>query len=163
MKTLFLAFTALCAFGIKTLTAQSRPLTVCEALNHAADHQPVVIRGLMGWAGIYEGTGNDVCPGWPEHLFTAEAMIPISGSYGGVSVPRQVSRENFNFFARLRQLLRSNPNANRMITVRGVFVRLPWPFCFRNWKGAWINPNDDGPGIGAVAVIVATAPMEATA
>src|SRR5579863_1830773 len=125
MKALFLALAALGLIGAQPITAESRTMTVCEALNSAADHQPVVIRGTFfsfrHGTFISQGTGDDPCPGWPRYLFTAPSMIPIYlYSYSGVSVPDQLRHDMFDFLARFRSAHNGDPYANHVVTIRSM-------------------------------------------
>jgi hypothetical protein len=164
MKILFLALTALGLIGAPPITAQPRTMTVCEALNSAADHQPVVIRGRIvafhraAW--ITQGTGDDPCPGWPRYLFTAPSIIPVClYSCSGVSVPDPLRRDVFDFLERLVSAWRADPHAKHVVTIRGVFVRNPWPFDFRTREGDWLELNR----YAAVAQLVVTSvPVEET-
>jgi hypothetical protein len=47
MKALFIATAALAVIGVPPPIAQSRTLTVCEALNSAKDHQTFTIRARI--------------------------------------------------------------------------------------------------------------------
>jgi len=111
-----------------SMSAQVRPLGVCEALNSVEDRQQVVIRAAVRSTRhgifLFEGTGQDPCPGWPARLFTAPATIPLlSATYPGVGTSIEQARKSENLALRLRRLQASNPASLYIVTVRGVILR----------------------------------------
>lgn len=112
--------------------AQTRTLTVCEALRSAKDRERVTIRGEywreIDWAGLIEpGLDGAACPGFGNWWSTPPStLFPYFAPWFGV--PAEVDwKEN------LRKLpLRG------VVTVSGVFIRGKW------WWWALIHQRSDG-------------------
>jgi len=164
MKTYLIFMATIAAAGSLPLSAQERTLGLCETLNSAVNHQAVVIHTPMGVTRhgtfLFEGTGQDPCPGWPKRFFTAPSAIPvIIGYYPGIRVSDDLYRDNFDFVQRLRTLEKANPSFRHMVTIRGVLVRKPWLLSFRGRDGSY-GGWGEGVNGGAAAVLVVTAPIE---
>jgi hypothetical protein len=151
-------------FVIATLgsaAAQTQPMSVCQMLDSAADHQEVVARVKIAgshhhgfW--LTEGPNVDPCPGWRKRFFTApSALIPIVSSRFGVHLTPEEERAGRDFLNRLFDLSRRDTRATNDLTVtlKGVFVRKAWPWIFRGRSGDWVG-NGFGPSGGCAAVFV---------
>jgi hypothetical protein len=147
------------------LNAETRPLSVCEALNSTADHQAVVIHAAIvtyrHGAYIFEGTGQDPCPGWPKRFFTAPAAIPLFlGPFRGVHLPDGMVQGYLDFSRRLRNLQSSSPSVRHMVTISGVIIRKPWPLIFRNTDGTYGGWGEGIDGSSAAMLVVTSVPLE---
>ena len=163
--TTLLLVSIVATVGANSLAAQARPLSVCEALNMAADHQSVTIRARIGSTRhekyLFEGTGQDPCPGWRKRFFTAPAAIPlILGSYSNISVSDSVSRENLSFVERLSEALKSGVMAPRIVTLSGILIRKRWPLIFRSSDGSYCCWGEGIDGGSAAIVVVTTSITE---
>ena len=149
----------------QSLGAPARPLSICEALNSAFDHQAVLIHGAIGSTRhttyLFEGTGQDPCPGWRKRFFTAPSAIPIVvGSYSGVHVPDKLFRDYLDFEQRLKSLQRANPSASNMVTIGGVLIRSRWPLIFRRADGGYVGWGEGLDGGSAALLVVTSVPVE---
>ncbi len=140
--------------------AQTRSLSVCDALTSGVDHQVVVIHAAIALyrhgTYIFEGTGQDPCPGWRKQFFTAPASIPLAiASYPGVSVPTNIFRDNADILSRIRNRQQANSIARFMVTVRGVLIRKSLPLIFRRLDGKYVGFAEGIDGTSA-ALLVAT-------
>ncbi len=147
-----------------SLGAQTQPLGVCEALNSASDHQAVVLHAAVAASHqtyLFEGTGQEPCPGWRTHFFSAFSVIPIVfGSFSGINVPDNVRRELIGFGVRLRGLQRADPSARHMVTMRGVLVRKPLALGFKGTNGQWGGWGEGLDGAYAAVLVVTAPPIE---
>jgi len=162
MKTAHLTLIALIAAGWpQSLSAQARALGVCDALSSVADHQVVVIRAAIGIGHqtyLFEGAGDEPCPGWRRRFFTAPSVIPLLfGSYSGVLVSERVRRDNIDFMLRLKK---ENPSARHLVTVSGVLIRKPWLLSFRGADGSWGGWGEGLDGGAAAALVLTSVPIE---
>ena len=161
MNIAHLTFVAMFAAGwSQSMNSQTRPMSVCDALNSAGDHQVVVIHAAIAsnrhQTFLFEGTGRDPCPGWRKRFFTAPSAIPIAiGSYPGVHVSDRVFRANLDFVQRLRGLQEANPSARHRATVSGILVRARWFPIFRSANDVYCCWGEGADG-GYAAVLVVT-------
>jgi hypothetical protein len=163
MKAYLLFVAAIAAWCPRALCGQLRPLSVCEALNSVADHQSVRIRAELASTRhetyLFEGTGQDPCPGWRKRFFTAPASLPIIiGSYSGVRVSHDLFRDNLEFVLHLKDLYKTNPSAHHMVTIKGVLIRKPWMLIFRSADGSYFGFGEGIEG-GSAALLVVTSPI----
>jgi hypothetical protein len=165
MKIAYLAFiaTAVAAWP-QSPDAEARRVGVCEVLNSAADHQTVLIHAAIASNGhmtyLFDGTGNDPCPGWRKRFFTAPSSIPIlTASYSGVPVSSGLSREYIDFSQRLKSLQRANPSTHHMVTISGVVIRKRWPLIFRRGDGSYVDFGGGVDGGHEALLVVTSAPV----
>jgi hypothetical protein len=144
-----------------SLSAEERPLSVCEALNKSADHQRVVIRAKIAISHqiyLFEGTGQDPCPGWRKRFFTAPSAIPLLfGSFSGVPVSDEVRRTSTDFVLRLRKTDRAT---DHIVTATGVLLRKPWPLSFRAADGTWGGWGSGIDGGSGSILVLTSVPIE---
>ena len=166
MKTVYLvSIMSIVTASTHLLLAQTRPLSVCEALNSAADHQAVLIHATVAstrhGSYLFEGTGQDPCPGWRKRFFTAPAAIPIvTGSYGRVHVPADLFRSYFDFEQRMNSLRKADPSAHFAVTISGVIIRKKWPLIFWSADGEYVGWGEGANGGSAAVLVVTSAPIE---
>lgn len=147
-----------------SMSAQTRPLSVCEALSSVGDRQHVNIRAAISSTHgtyLYEGTGQEPCPGWRRRFFTAPSAIPLAiGSYSGVHVPEDQVRLTLDFLIHLKARQRENPSARYVVTASGVFVRKRWPLLFRGAGGTYCCWGEGVDGRSAAILVVMSTPIE---
>jgi hypothetical protein len=166
MSSASLKFAVVIAAGWpQLLCGQTRPMSVCDALNSAADRQVVVIRAAIASTPhqtfLFEGTGRDPCPGWRKRFFTAPSVIPtIFGSYAGVHVPDNLLLENLHFVQHLKSIQQVKPSAQLFVTVKGVLIRKRWPLIFRNSDGIYCCWGEGVDGGSAAVLVVTSTPIE---
>jgi hypothetical protein len=167
MKTAYLTFIATTAvwWWPHSLRAQVRALSVCQALNSAADHQRVLIHAAIASTQhqtyLFEGNGRDPCPGWRKRFFTAPSAIPIVfGSYSGVHVSDNLLRDNLEFVQRLKGLQKADPSALRMVKIGGVLIRKRWTLVFRRANQAYVGWGEGLDGGSAALLVVTSAAIE---
>jgi hypothetical protein len=125
-------------------SAQTKPLTVCEALHVAKDHKEVVVRGAIAggyFHGFYlaEGLDSDVCPGWPTRFLTRPAFVLLELlDHTGAPLTKQQEQLNRGFYHKLC-LLEATRTLPRALTFRGVLVRKPWPIIVRYSDGSFVG------------------------
>ena len=140
--------------------AGSQIVGVCEALRSTTDHQAVSIRGVLSLSrhGAYliEGTGDDPCPGWPAHFFTAPSALPLlNGSGYGVRVSDAQVRRTLDVFVRLRKEVATNPTVKPTMTIAGVLIRKRWVLILRYPNGTY-HGGGFGPDKDCAALLVVT-------
>ena len=146
------------------LGAQERPMGVCDSLNSAKDHQSIVIHAAIMSTRhetyLFEGTGQDPCPGWRKWLFTAPASIPIVvGSYFGVQVSDSLFSNYVDFIQRLKSRQKTTKSAHKMVTVSGVIIRKPWPLAFRGREGTYVGWGEGINGGSAALLVLTSIPI----
>lgn len=166
MTTAYLTFVAtIAAAWPQLVSGQARPLSVCEALNSAADHQAVVIHAAIASTRhgtyIFEGTGREPCPGWPKRFFTAPSSIPIFvGPYPGLRVPDHLLRDYRPFGEHLRILQSANLSALHMVTISGVIIRKLGRLSFRSADGSYFGWGEGLDGGSAAMLVMTSVPIE---
>lgn len=148
----------------QSLSAQPRPLGVCEALNSAVDHQAVVIHANLALTPhltyVFDGTADEPCPGWRKRFITAPAAIPILiGSYSEVRVPDSLRNDLTNFLLHLRGRT-VNRSGRFMVTISGVLIRKPWLLTFRGATGEYVGWGEGLYGGFAALLVVTSVPIE---
>jgi hypothetical protein len=123
-------------------SAQTKTLSVCEALDSGVDGQEVVLRGVIAGEshhgfGLSEGIDGDPCPGWRRRFLTTPSFILFDYfSHLGVHLTKEQEQLNLYFLRRLSFLL--SPNTSRSgVKIKGVLVRKPWPLIFRRQDGTY--------------------------
>lgn len=163
MKIAYLTLMVTITIGCPKLThAQARPLSVCEALNASTDHQTVLIHAAVAATRhetyLFDGNGQDPCPGWRKRFFTAPAAIPlVTVSYAGVQVPTRLFQDYLDLEQRLKSLQSANPFARNMVTIKGVVIRKPWTLIFRQADGAYVGLGAGLNGTSAALLVVTSA------
>jgi len=143
------------------LKAESSPITVCDALNAAANREVVIIHAPVAVTRhgtfLIEGAGQEPCPDGRKHFLTAPALIPlIIGKYPGIPVPDSLYRENFDFVQRLRNSSRPGQPIWPIVTVSGVIVRKRWPLIFRFENDYWYWGNGLEDRFAAILIATST-------
>jgi hypothetical protein len=139
--------------------AQTEPMSVCQMLDSASDHQEVVARvkisgGYYHGFGLSEGLHGDPCPGWRKRFFTAPSVLmPMFSSCCGVQLSQDESRMVRDFLDRLWDESRNNSTRDLTVTLRGVIVKKAWPWIFRRSDGVYMG-NAFGPTGGYPAIFV---------
>ena len=164
MNTTYLTLiAAIGAVLAQPMKAEMHVRSVCDALNSAADRQAIVIHAVIAsnrhGTFLVEGTGQDPCPGWRRRFLTAPSAIPlVFGSYSGVHVPDDLSRENMAFILRLKRPAKEDPRTRLVVTARGVLIRKRWPLIFRMADGSYCCWGE-GIGGGSASVLVLTSSL----
>ena len=152
-------FVLVAILWIQLLSAQTQPSNVCEVLNSAVNRQVVTIHAILAGGELVEGSGQEPCPGWPRHFFTAPSAIPLmTSSYAGVTIPDSLRKTNFNFLVRMWSLQRKNPSSRYWMAVNGVLIRKPWLLSYRGLDGVYVGWGEGLYG-GNAALLVVTAPI----
>jgi hypothetical protein len=130
--------------SIGCAAAQTQPLSVCQVLDSARDHQEVIVRAraFAHYHGslLTDGFSSDPCPGWRKRFFTAPSWIPLCfDSFLGVQLTGEQQRLNREFFLRLSGLRMGSPSKYSAVTLMGVAVRKPWPLIFRRGDGEYFG------------------------
>jgi hypothetical protein len=146
------------------LHAEQRQLGVCEALKSGEDHQTVEIRATIAATNhsvlLYEGDAHEPCPGWRSRFLTApSAILLLFGSYPGIQVSGDTTREIDDFLNRIRALQRAEPSARRIVTVRGVLIRKRLPLMIRGVDGVYCCWGEGVNGDFGAALVVTAPPF----
>jgi hypothetical protein len=139
---------------------EPRTVGVCEALDSIGDHQTVAIRATLSLnrhgTFLVEGTGNDPCPGWPSHFFTAPSAIPVFNGPGfDVRVPGVEVQRTLDILVKLRNAHIANPSRTFSTTLNGVLIRKRWSLIVRYPDGTY-HGDGFGPASDCAALLVVT-------
>ena len=134
--------------------AQTTPISVCEMLNSATEHQHLTVRGeVMGEPhhGYYlgeEGLDGDPCPGWRRRFLTSPSALRLGlFSNFGVQLTQAQADSNLAFLRRLNMVSRGSV-IRCNVTVEGVFARQPSFWMIRRSNGAYQCWRNDWSCIG---------------
>jgi hypothetical protein len=152
------AAVGLCLLLCPVLSAQDRPISVCEALNSVRDHQVVVVRAKVEATrheiSLSAGLGGEPCEGWPRRYFTAPSLIPIFVSAPGVHPTEVQTAANLEFIRRLARVRAEHRPSDYMATIKGTLLRKTMPLIFRSPGGDYIGFGFGLDGAYAAAIVV---------